>query len=271
MESARKVHLLCAAGLFLSVSLWLRSALTLPPVEGETNHLVRIQTGLVEGSLSADDAPVLARLMIHDPQIELAQRLSWLSAVVDTRLQDAVRVPARAEEDPQALLALVLNPEVEAEALSLCPQLPEDLKVVCDSEAWPTLRSQILEEFGKVMLRKPKNAAAGRVGGNDVSLSAADHLCRMGSRGRDLALSLLDEKGKAATQVLGVLGLGCSGGRLGVGSMLQERASRSGAVGVAATLECALASDCVISSSVSGGSGARSAVEVYALQLQEPE
>jgi hypothetical protein len=271
MESARRVHLFCAAGLFLSVSLWLRVALALPPVDAETNRLLQVQAGLVDGSISADNAPVLARLMIQDDRFELTRRLSWLPAVVDSRLQDAVHILARAEEDPQALLALVLNPELEIQAISLCPHLPEGVAVVCESDAWSSLRTQILEEFGKVIATKPAYAAAGRVGGNDVSLTAADHLCRMGLRGRDLALNLVDEKNNNATQVLGLLGLGCSGGREGLGSVLQERVSRSGAVGIAATLECAVASDCVVSSETPNDSGSRRAVEAYALQLQESQ
>lgn len=271
MESARRVHLFCAAGLFLSVSVWLRVALALPPMDTDSNRLLLVQAGLVDGSISADQAPVLARLMIQDDRFELTRRLSWLPAVVDSRLQDAVRIPARAEEDPQALLALVLNPELEMQAISLCPHLPEGVAVVCESDAWPALRAQILEEFGKVIATKPAYAAAARVGGNDVSLTAADHLCRMGLRGRDLALNLLDEKSNEATQVMGLLGLGCAGGREGVGPVLQEHVSRSGAVGIAATLECAVALDCVFSSGDPNESGSRSAVDVYALQLQEPQ
>jgi hypothetical protein len=245
----------------------LRFALALPDVSAEANRLQSLQQGLMAGQIPAEEAPVLAQLLIRDASVDLEKRLAWLGASVPSRLRHAVRFPARAEEDPQALLALIMAPELEAKALGACPELPAGLAVICDAKAWGELRRQILSSLGRVVSTQPEFAAAGRVGSNDVSLSAADALCRMGSQGQVLAEKAI-QSGDPAAQSLGVLALGCAGGRLGVGPALQAAMKLPGGAGLAATLECAVAPDCQIPPGSNENNSPQAALQAYALRLQ---
>jgi hypothetical protein len=268
MLAARRTHLFCAAALGLGAILWLCSSLALPDVPAESNRLQSLHQGLIEGQVSAEEAPVLAQLLIRDASVDLEKRLAWLGVSVPSRLRHAVRIPARAEEDPQALLALMMTPELEAEALAACPKIPAGLAVICDAEAWGELRAQILSSFEKVVSTQPEFAAAARVGGNDVSLSAADALCRMGNEGQALAEKAI-QSGDPAAQSLGVLALGCAGGRAGVGRSLREAMELPGGAGLAATLECAVAPDCQIPPGPSESDSPQAALQAYAFRLQE--
>ena len=69
-----------------------------------------------------------------------------------------------------------------------------------------------------------------------------------------------------AVQTLGVLALGCAGARTGVGADLQGALNLSGGAGLAAILECGVASDCTLPPSES--SGPKGALRSYALTLQ---
>ena len=268
MLAARRMHLACAAALGLGAILWLRSALVLPHVPAEANRLESLQQDLIEGRISADEAPVLAQLLIRDASVDLEKRLAWLGASVPSRLRHTLRIPARAEEDPQALLALMMMPELEAQALAACPEIPAGLAVICDAQAWGELRGQILSSFEKVLSTQPEFAAAARVGGNDVSLAAADALCRMGSQGQALAEKVI-QIGDPAAQSLGVLALGCAGGRAGVGLALREAMDLPGGAGLAATLECAVAPDCLVPPGRSESNSPQEALQAYAQRLQE--
>jgi hypothetical protein len=266
MVAAFRVHLVCAAALVLVALLWLRLALALPQVNDQSNRLESLQQDLVSGQIAADSAPILAQLWIQDASIGLEKRLAWLSAVLDPRLQHAVRIPAHAEEDPQALLALVLHPKLEVHAQGACPAVPPGLAVICDPVSWAELRAQIMDSFVKVIATQPEFAAAGRVGGNDIALSASDRLCRLGQAGKRRAQALI-QSADPAVQTLGVLALGCAGARTGVGADLQGALNLSGGAGLAAILECGVASDCTLPPSES--SGPKGALRSYALTLQK--
>jgi len=267
MGAALRAHLIFGALALLSLAGWLRHSLVLPdPPDGE-GQLLAIHEDLVEGKVSASDAPALASLLIRDSSQPLSARLSWLSAVLDPRLQDAVQVPAFAKEDGHALLALLLHPALEEEARSACPELPESLGVLCDSEAWQDLKSQTLPRLLRVLSSRPDFAAAARVGGNDLALQVSDQLCRMGSRGRALALQLAREGEDERVRSLGILALGCAGNRTGVGSLIEARLGEGGAVGLAATLECALQEDCALGTEPLVLSQAEGALKAYARTL----
>jgi hypothetical protein len=267
MGAALRAHLMGGALALLSVTTWLRMSLDLPHAPAGDGRLSELQTGLLSGSLAAEVAPALATLMSRDERYPLASRLSWMGAVVDSRLQDAVQVPAFPEEDGQALFALLLHPELERAAREACPEIPEALAVLCDPDAWLNFRTQTLKALGGVLSTKPNYAAAARVGGNDLALQAADHLCRMGEEGRAIALDLVKEAGDPETQALGILALGCAGNRMGVGPEIEALLGKPGAVGLAASLECALLDDCAMKAHISEEGTADAALRIYAQQL----
>lgn len=265
MGAAFRVHLICAVAWAGVAILWLRLALALPVVIDQTHRLESFQQGLVSAQVSANEAPILAQIFIQDESVALGKRLAWLGAALDPRLQHAVRIPAHAEEDPQALLALVLNPKIEAEAQAACPGVPAGLSVICEVDSWRELRKEIMDSFVKVIATQPEFAAAGRVGGNDIALAAADRLCRLGQAGKRRAQELI-QSADPAVQTLGVLALGCAGERTGVGADLQGALHLAGGAGLAAILECAVASDCILPPNEASGS--KGALWAYGLTLQ---
>ena len=244
MGTAFRTHL--ALGVFASVLvvIWTASGLSLPRIDSPDGGLAESRTGLLNGELSADEASTLALLMLKEEQIPLNRRLSWLGSVVDSRLRDAVKIPASAVEDGHALLALVLHPELEAEARAACPAVPEIVGVVCDDEQWTALRVNIIEQLHGVLQKRPDYAAAARVGGNDLSLQVADQLCHMGNTGLQMALAQIQSAQDEMGRVLGVLALGCAGHRPDVGGELQRLLDDPGAVGVVSAMECVVRKDC---------------------------
>ena len=247
MRTAFRTHL--ALGVFASVLVivWTSMGLSLPAVHTPDGGLEESQVGLLEGRLHADDAPTLALLMLKDEQIPLERRLSWLGSVVESRLRDAIQIPALASEDGHALLALVLHPELEAETKSACPAVPESVGVLCDDVQWTVLRGDIINQLQRVLQQRPDYAAAARVGGNDLSLQVADQLCRMGKTGREIALAQIRNAPDEMGRVLGMLALGCAGHRPDVGPEVQSLLDDSGALGVVSRLECVVREDCSLS------------------------
>ena len=130
---------------------------------------------------------------------------------------------------------------------------------MCDLEQFSRIKAQVYRSLLDQMSRRPEYAAATRVGGNDVPLLVSDLLCQMGEEGRRLAEAHLKKDPKGSSGALGVMALGCGRSTWGCGPDLQGRIGESGAIGMAARLECASRRTC-----------SQAVVELHRTRLQKP-
>ena len=270
MATALRGHLLLG---FLSVFplvIWAQQGARVSDAEAMTERLDADRAALESGDLPADDIPALAAWIVQDEHADLSLRQRVLSASVDAKLRHRLRLPASAEEDPHALLALALHPELAGELQQKCPVLPIALSTLCDLEQWSSFREGVDQALLRVLREPQPFAAASRVGGNDLGLQAADALCGMGDRGAALARRLLVDEATPRSQALGVMALGCAGGRELDSSEIQSlmHQSVSPAIRLAARLECAAQPGCVSKGPDTPLVSARDALEHYASDLQ---
>ena len=244
MGSTIRGHLLLGGILLLWVALWSQQGLRSHAVE---ESLSEDMSAMHRSELSPDSVPALARFVVDDSTQSLELRLRAISASVDSRLRDRIRIAAGPREDPQALLGFVLHPQLTEEFQQMCPNVPVEVAVLCDPRQWSQIKAQVHRALLEEMRLRPKYAAATRVGGNDVPLLVSEALCKMGEEGRLLAEALLEKNLTGPPGALGVMALGCAGDRHeeGVGRILERLLGVPGAVGMAAQLECASRVDCV--------------------------
>lgn len=269
MATAIRGHLLGASLLLGVLGFWASHVAAVS--EGATQE--RLQQDLEDlenGSLPPDAVPALAQWVFRDATASKEQRVRVLSGAVDAKLRHRIRLPAQAEEDPAALLALVLSPGLRAQLQADCPQVPSELSVICDSAGWSLLEQSVGKALMEIMNEPQAFAAASRVGGNDLSLQAADALCWMGEQGEALARKQVREAHSERGRALGVMGVGCAGQRELTDELLQEwmRHPSSPGIRLAARLECAVREDCVLAESSESKSSVAEALGAYAAQIQ---
>ena len=119
--------------------------------------------------------------------------------------------------------------------------------MVCQPREWALFEQSVGRALLELMDTPQEFAAASRVGGNDLSLQAADALCAMGEIGEALARRQVREAKTERGRVLGVLAVGCAGDRVLEPELLQEWMNHPSSRGIqlAAGLECAAQCDCL--------------------------
>ena len=246
MATALRGHLLGAFLLLVVLGIWAHNKAGISESNAASERLQEDLEALSSGMLSADEVPALAQWIFRDTTQSKEMRLQVLSAAVDAKLRHQVRLPARAEEDPLALLALVLEPSFRKQLQSDCPEVPVALSVVCQPREWALFEQSVGRALLELMDTPQKFAAASRVGGNDLSLQAADALCAMGEMGEELARRQVREAKTERGRVLGVMAVGCAGDRVLEPGILQEWMAHPTSRGIqlAAGLECAVQNNC---------------------------
>ena len=271
MAKAIRGHLLAVFLLLVVLGIWANDAADVPESQVASERLQEDLEALSGGSLSADEVPALAQWMFRDTQQPQERRLQVLGAAVDAKLRHQIRLPARVEEDPLALLALVLEPSFRHQLQSDCPGLPAALSVICDPREWALFEQSVGRALLELMDRPQDFAAASRVGGNDLSLQAADALCGMDEAGLKLAKRQVKEAKTERGAVLGVLAAGCAGDRTLEPGLLQEWVDHPTSRGIrlAAGLECAARLDCSLPRGQEAPKDAVEALLQFAGQIQE--
>ena len=269
MARAIRGHLLGAFLLLGMLGIWARYHSVVPAGSVEES-LQRDLEGLASDSVVPDEVPALAQWVFRDSKQPKALRMKVLSAAIDAKLRHRIRLPARAEEDPFVLLSLVLEPGLKEQLYADCPDVPPELSVICDAEEWRLFEQSVGRALLDLMDAPQEFAAASRVGGNDLSLQAADALCSMGHQGVILAEQQLREARTTRGAVLGIMALGCAGERDLDDSVLQEwmRHPSSPGIRLAARLECASRPGCQLADVTGTPTSAMEALSAFSSQIQ---
>ena len=270
MATALRGHLLGAFFLLGVIGFWAHKGAAVPAPGDRVESLQPDLEALISGTLPADVVPALAQWVRRDSGRPAEQRIQVLSASVDAQLRHRIRLPARAEEDPLALLALALEPGLRAQVQADCPALPVSLSVLCDAEEWSLFEQSVARALLELMDSPADFAAANRVGGNDLALQAADALCAMGEQGAGLARRQVREARTERGAVLGVLALGCAGARELDPQVLHEwmKHPSSPGIRIAARLECAARPSCLLPDTEREPTTAVEALSSFAVQIQ---
>ena len=112
MATALRGHLLGAFLLLVVLGTWASDKAGVSELDAVSERLQEDLEALSSGRLPADEVPALAQWIFRDTTQSKEMRLQVLSAAVDAKLRHQVRLPARAEEDPLALLALALELQI---------------------------------------------------------------------------------------------------------------------------------------------------------------
>ena len=169
MASALRGHLLMGLLTLFAVVFWAHRGAVVSEAGASKNQLTADIEALVGGGLHPDEVPALAAWVVQDPRVDLSARLKVLGASVDAKLRHRIRLPALAEEDPHALLALVLYADLARELQAVCPDLPPEIHLICDSAEWDTFQQTVGRALLTMMSESPEFAAAARVGPGGLS------------------------------------------------------------------------------------------------------
>ena len=253
-----------------AVVFWAHRGAVVSEAGASKNQLNADLEALVNGGLHPDEVPALAAWVVQDPRFDLSARLKVLGASVDAKLRHRVRLPALAEEDPHALMALVLYADLARELQAVCPDLPPEIHLICDPSEWETFQESVGSAMLTIMSEPPEFAAAARVGGNDLALQAVDALCGMGERGAQLARHQLSNASSERSAAFAVMALGCAGDREVDPEELRAlvKQTHSPAASVVARLECAVQESCDFEESVVESLTPLDALKAFSNQLQ---